>query len=148
MGWEPEQVPNQAYPNVARNASTFVGVRASVESSTVNQAGTAMQPVAGSRGHPSILDRIVESKRAEVQRLESRTDVLAAAARDAMPPRDFEAALRRRGQVALIAEIKRRSPGAGEICGLLDPAAQAASYEAGGAVLRRTAARSSKLPEK
>ena len=47
------------------------------------------------------------------------------------PPLDFEAALRGPG-LALIAEVKRSSPSAGEI-GEVDPGEQAARYEAGGA---------------
>jgi len=80
-----------------------------------------------------ILDRIVETKRLEVAELTERADALAQAARDAAPPRDFGAALRRTVEVALVAEVKRRSPGAGTIRTDLDPAAQARAYEAGGA---------------
>jgi len=47
------------------------------------------------------------------------------------PPLDFEAALRGPG-LALIAEVKRSSPSAGEI-GDVDPGEQAARYQAGGA---------------
>jgi indole-3-glycerol phosphate synthase len=80
-----------------------------------------------------ILDRIVATKREEVARLRSRADELRAFAESADPPRDFERALRRPGEVALIAEVKRRSPGAGNIRPVLDPAALGRGYAARGA---------------
>ena len=49
------------------------------------------------------------------------------------PPRDFRGALARPGDVALIAECKRRSPGAGEIRPGLHPAALTRGYESAGA---------------
>lgn len=80
-----------------------------------------------------ILDRIVRTKEVEVAELSVRSGALARAAREAPPPRDFEAALRRTDEVALVAEVKRRSPGAGAIRPDLDPVAQARAYEVGGA---------------
>jgi indole-3-glycerol phosphate synthase len=82
----------------------------------------------------SILDRILTTKRAEVESLQ-RTAV---AFSPPDPPdagrRDrFEAALRRGTEVRLIGEIKRRSPSAGAIRAEADPAAIAAIYEAAGA---------------
>jgi len=63
----------------------------------------------------SILDRIVATKREEVALLKSRGGELRGAA-EAMPPaRPFAGALRRGAEVALIAEVKRRSPSAGWI---------------------------------
>jgi indole-3-glycerol phosphate synthase len=84
-----------------------------------------------SRG--DILERIVASKRSEVRVLRGRADELAAAARTAPPTRDFEAALRREGEVALIAEVKRRSPGAGNIRGDLNPELLGRGYASRGA---------------
>ena len=56
---------------------------------------------------------------------------LAAAKR---PSRDFEAAFSGREDVAVIAEIKKRSPSAGPIAPHFDTAGQALRYQAGGAV--------------
>jgi indole-3-glycerol phosphate synthase len=80
-----------------------------------------------------ILERIVATKRGEVAALRARARDLEAAASAAPTPLDFEAALRRSGKVALIAEVKRRSPGAGEIRPGLDPATIGRGYAAHGA---------------
>jgi len=86
----------------------------------------------------NILDTIVEEKKREVARLPER--VLAAGdLRDALlergERRDFAAALRRprRGDIALIAEVKKASPSAGVICPDFDPVRIAKEYEAAGA---------------
>lgn len=81
----------------------------------------------------SILERIVATKREEVARLRSWKGALEARLEDAPPARDFAGALRRDGEVAVVAEVKRRSPGAGEIRPGLDAAGLAASYREGGA---------------
>jgi indole-3-glycerol phosphate synthase len=81
----------------------------------------------------NILDRIVEVKRSEVRALSGRASELSSRARDAAPARGFAAALRRPGEVRLLAEVKRRSPSAGEIRPGADPADVAMSYERGGA---------------
>ena len=77
----------------------------------------------------NILDKIVAEKEREVAAL-PRRDVLMVAGR-----RDFHAALRtpRRGNVALIAEVKKASPSAGVICADFDPIRIAREYEASGA---------------
>lgn len=86
----------------------------------------------------SILDTIVEHKRAEVARLPA-TGASAAELKQARQAqtraRDFFAALRspRRGGVALIAEVKKASPSAGIIRADFDPVEIAKSYEAAGA---------------
>jgi indole-3-glycerol phosphate synthase len=80
----------------------------------------------------SLLDRIVATKRQEVAELRLRTAELKALAERAVPARDFAAALQTEG-VALIAEVKRRSPSAGSIHEALDPVATAVSYVEAGA---------------
>jgi indole-3-glycerol phosphate synthase len=89
-------------------------------------------------GMANILDKIVEQKKLEVARLPQR--VLAAGdLRDALlergERRDFLGALRkpRRGDIGLIAEVKKASPSAGVICRDFDPVRIAKEYEAAGA---------------
>jgi indole-3-glycerol phosphate synthase len=81
----------------------------------------------------SILDRIVETKRGEVEALAARAEELRARAADAPPPRAFAAALRSASEVRLLAEVKRRSPSAGEIRPGADPVEVARAYRDGGA---------------
>jgi indole-3-glycerol phosphate synthase len=90
-------------------------------------------PPAASPGSPGILDRIVATKREEVAALAPAGQDLRARAADAPPPRPFAVALADPARVSLIAEVKRRSPGAGDIDPALDPPTLAACYEAGGA---------------
>ncbi len=80
-----------------------------------------------------ILSRIIETKRAEIDHLVGRTDELRARALAASPTRDFLGALARPGSVSLIAEVKRRSPGAGPILPDLDPSDLAREYASSGA---------------
>ncbi|MEW6305869.1 MAG: indole-3-glycerol phosphate synthase TrpC [Verrucomicrobiota bacterium] len=86
----------------------------------------------------NILDTIVDEKRREVARLPERL-IAAGDLRDALlerdERRDFAAALAqpRRGNIALIAEVKKASPSAGIICADFDPVKIARAYEAGGA---------------
>jgi indole-3-glycerol phosphate synthase len=81
----------------------------------------------------NILDRIVEVKHSEVRALRGRASELRGRAMDAPPPRAFAAALRREGEVRLLAEVKRRSPSAGEIRPGADPVEVARAYREGGA---------------
>jgi len=81
----------------------------------------------------NILDRIVDVKRAEVRALQGRASELRGRAQDAPRPRGFAAALRHPGEVRLLAEVKRRSPSAGDIRPGADPAEVARDYQAGGA---------------
>jgi indole-3-glycerol phosphate synthase len=84
------------------------------------------------------LDHILAYKRDEIAALKRETSFAAldALARAAPPPRGFAAAL---GAVAagnenaLICELKRKSPSAGDILPGADPAAIARDYETGGA---------------
>jgi indole-3-glycerol phosphate synthase len=80
-----------------------------------------------------ILDRIVETKRAEVEALLPLERKMARRVAEAPPPKDLTNALRRAEEVAVMAEVKRRSPGAGPIRPELDPAALARAYEEAGA---------------
>ncbi|MCB8888594.1 indole-3-glycerol phosphate synthase TrpC [Vreelandella malpeensis] len=87
---------------------------------------------------PTILSRILARKDEEValrRQAVSEGDLLALAEKQSAP-RGFVAALNRRmaaGDPAIIAEVKKASPSKGVIRDVFDPAAIAASYEAGGA---------------
>jgi len=81
----------------------------------------------------NILDRIVAVKHAEVRALRGRASELRGMAADAPAPRGFAAALRRPAEVRLLAEVKRRSPSAGEIRPGADPEEVALAYQQGGA---------------
>jgi indole-3-glycerol phosphate synthase len=85
-------------------------------------------------GRATILDEILAWKRIEVAK-QKRAQPLSAvcdAALAAPPPRDLASALAA-PRVSLIAEIKRASPSRGLLHPDLDPAAQAAAYQAHGA---------------
>jgi indole-3-glycerol phosphate synthase len=87
----------------------------------------------GARDLPGILASIVATKRDELGELRSRGRDVERLAADAPPARDFATALSGGDSVSLIAECKRRSPGAGSIRPGLDPAALAVGYERAGA---------------
>lgn len=80
-----------------------------------------------------ILDEIVRTKHAEVAALMPHAAALRELAEAAPAPRGFAAALRREGEVRLLAEVKRRSPSAGEIRPGADAAEVALAYQSAGA---------------
>jgi indole-3-glycerol phosphate synthase len=80
-----------------------------------------------------ILEQIVETKLGEVEVLRRGFSGLRDRAEHAPPPRDFIGSLQDGDTVAVIAEIKRRSPGAGAIRPDLDPVRLGPMYESGGA---------------
>lgn len=84
---------------------------------------------------PTILDKIVATKRVEIAQAKAArpTSELRAAVADAPTPRNFFAALSGGGPVNLIAEVKKASPSAGLIREDFDPVAIARTYEAHGA---------------
>ncbi len=79
------------------------------------------------------LDEILAVHRAGAAADARDVGALLADARRCPPPRPFVAALHRSDGLAVIAEIKRRSPSRGDLDLGLDPAAVAGEYEAGGA---------------
>jgi indole-3-glycerol phosphate synthase len=78
------------------------------------------------------LDRILDAARSRAAGLRSQRAALERGVASAAQPPDFEAALRG-GSVAIIAEIKRRSPSAGTINPTLNARALAGTYAAHGA---------------
>ncbi|MDI3316381.1 MAG: hypothetical protein QJR14_01935 [Bacillota bacterium] len=83
-----------------------------------------------------ILDRIVEAKRRELEAAGPRQAAAGVERPQGRPPLSLERALRKRaraGRLGLIAECKRRSPSAGEIGAIPEPALLARRYQAGGA---------------
>ncbi len=79
------------------------------------------------------LDRILAAHRARAAADERPLDRLVDAARAAASVRGFAAALRSAAGLAVIAEVKRRSPSKGDLFVGLDPASVASAYERGGA---------------
>ncbi len=87
----------------------------------------------GVRRVEGILQRIVETKSDEIRALRRRARELPGEAEDAPPARPTLPTLRQSPTMGVIAEIKRRSPGAGEIDSALDPVLLSGAYEDAGA---------------
>jgi indole-3-glycerol phosphate synthase len=83
----------------------------------------------------TILDKIVASKRREIEECKARQSVadLERALASAPPVRDFFAALAGPGPIRLIAEVKKASPSKGLIRADFDPVESALTYERHGA---------------
>lgn len=81
----------------------------------------------------NILDQIVKAKKLEVREVRAKLREWKAQAKGALPCRPFRDALRRKDDIALIAELKRASPAKGDINLKLDIAKTAAAYEEAGA---------------
>jgi indole-3-glycerol phosphate synthase len=84
---------------------------------------------------PTILDKIVATKRAEIERAKAAVPEreVAARMRDATPVKNFFAELASGPPIKLIAEVKKASPSAGVIRNDFDPVRIAKIYEAHGA---------------
>jgi indole-3-glycerol phosphate synthase len=85
--------------------------------------------------HASFLARASADARMAAERRAQRLPLaeVRRAAAAAPPARGFRAAIARPGGVALIAEVKRRSPSKGDLRPDLDPGPLAAAYQRGGA---------------
>ena len=81
-----------------------------------------------------MLDEIIAGVREDLAERQERIplDKLKERASRVVPAMDADARLRQPG-IAVIAEVKRSSPSAGEIAAITDPSALAADYERGGA---------------
>jgi indole-3-glycerol phosphate synthase len=79
------------------------------------------------------LDHILERHRAMAAEDHRPVERMIEAAQSMAPARRFGEALRGTPTLAVIAEVKRRSPSKGDLFADLDPAALAATYAAGGA---------------
>lgn len=79
------------------------------------------------------LDEIVDAHRASAALDDRSLDQLTSAAAGLTPARGFVAAIRAAKPLGVIAEVKRRSPSAGELAPDLDPGVLADQYRDGGA---------------
>jgi indole-3-glycerol phosphate synthase len=82
---------------------------------------------------PTYLDRIIAEHRARAATDQRRLDDLLDAAADLPACRDMASSLTTGDRLAVISEIKRRSPSKGDLFADLDPAALARAYDRAGA---------------
>ena len=82
----------------------------------------------------NILEKIIETKSLEVDNLKRHFKKLLLESEKVSPPRDLLHSLMSDDLVGVIAEVKRRSPGAGAIRPKLNPVSLATDYESSGAV--------------
>lgn len=84
---------------------------------------------------PTYLDRILDHKREELARQQLKVPLadIQRRAESAPPPRPFSAALRHPDRLALIAEVKHKSPSKGVLVPNFDPQRLARTYLANGA---------------
>jgi indole-3-glycerol phosphate synthase len=84
---------------------------------------------------PTVLDDIIRGVREDLEARRAALPLgpLEATLADVPPPIDPLPAFRAAPGVAVIAEVKRRSPSKGQLAEIPEPAALAAAYEAGGA---------------
>ena len=82
---------------------------------------------------PTYLDKILEAHRTRAKADQRTFDHVVEEARAMPPTRGFAEAVRQASGLAVISEIKRRSPSKGDLNPGIDPAAWARSYEEGGA---------------
>jgi indole-3-glycerol phosphate synthase len=84
---------------------------------------------------PTILDKMIASKRGQIERARSISPEAELRARlaDAPPVRDFFGSLAAAGPIKLIAEVKKASPSAGVIRADFEPVDIAKTYQAHGA---------------
>jgi indole-3-glycerol phosphate synthase len=87
----------------------------------------------GKRDITTYLDRILDHHRTIAESDHRSIETLIAQATEMPPTRKFAAALRGQPRLAVIGEIKRRSPSKGDLNAELDPATVAQAYESGGA---------------
>ncbi len=95
-----------------------------------------MHPAHGRGRRPlttTYLDRILEAHRASAAVDGRSLDALVDEARACAPTRGFRAALVDTDGIAVISEVKRRSPSKGDLFADLDPGGLARAYAAGGA---------------
>jgi len=83
----------------------------------------------------TILDKIVASKRREIEEARNRVGVrkLESQLANVPAPRDFQAALQAPGEIQIIAEVKKASPSAGVLRADFDPVEIAQTYQRHGA---------------